>query len=127
MAGKTQGTVGELYREADELREAQDHSALLDKVLEQAERKPVSRVPAGFAVLARGVLRKIRVNRNWIVYGDGRPFIIVGPDNIEEFYAEVVLVQGARMACHAARAVGCGPSNSGTAHVETEGELWVRR
>lgn len=118
----------------------------------ETQQQPTGRVvPKGYVKLAAGTLRRIRVNRDWIVNGVGKPFIVASlksvtrkchcgcsllvPDEafVDEFFSDVIAVDGIVYLKAvdgivylkaAEQALGCGPGVR-SAWVETSDELFV--
>lgn len=116
-----------------------------------APAKPGRVVPKGYIKLEAGTLRRIRVNREWITTGRGKPFIVStfigsrprasGFDHFQymlgrpafhiedvfrdEFFSDVIAVDG-MVYLKAEEVVGCGDSTR-SAWVETSDELLVKR
>lgn len=119
MAAKKKAEVIELERRP---------LGLLDQIIE-SQRIPLDRleIPEGHTLLPGGVLRLIRVNRQWIAYGQGKPYIVV-EDGREQQYAKVVFLGAVEltMTCGVKHVPdGCGSREERTAAVQSRGPLAV--
>lgn len=83
---------------------------LLDQAL-NATRPVPSReeelVSLGFKILKAGVEKIIRVNRDWIVYGEDEAWIVI-MNTKEKTYMEVVILDEMQSLCGEEPGSGCG-------------------
>lgn len=102
--------------------EVENHADLLEQVVAQTVTKP--EVPAGYQLLPAGVLRKVRVRKEWLADPALRgPWIVEGGG--ETLYCREVEFVTSPKCCSSPKKSGCG-ARPGSAWIETNGELLVK-
>lgn len=102
--------------------------SVLDAVIEETAKRLVEEpIPPGFTLLPAGVLRRLRVNKAWIQYGDyyGLPWIIE-TGGIEAQYKTVeVLGKTKAVTGERREGIGCCASTVRFAAIETTAAILV--
>lgn len=85
---------------------------LIDQALSVTKPRPTREeelTSLGFIILKAGIERLIRVNRDWIVYGEGEAWIVVEGGK-ESHYKEVITLDELESVCGTEHDGGCAGS-----------------
>lgn len=103
-----------------------EEPSILEEVISKTKIPEPEPIPKGYKELPAGVKRTVRINRDWIMYGMGEPYIVV--ENKKEIqYRDVIFRALPKLKCGKKEVRGgCSISTTRFANMETDGALWVK-